>query len=110
MDFRGLSQEEQRRLDEIEHHLDHEAPEVVSAFRTATAPPGDSSGRAGLVAAAVLLTLFGLLADVPLAVICGMTGAVAALVLPRPRWLRAEREADRANGDAEDPPGPVPLV
>ncbi|MGX7826318.1 DUF3040 domain-containing protein [Actinokineospora sp. 24-640] len=91
MDFRGLSRDEQRRLDEIEQHLGHEAPEVVSAFRSAAVAPGDSSGRAGLVTTAALLTLFGLLADVPLAVICGMAGAVAALLLPYPDWLRAQR-------------------
>lgn len=106
MDFRGLSRSEQRRLDEIEQRLGEEAPEVVSAFHT-TPLPADEAGRGGFIVATALLALIGLLVDLPLVVLCGMAGAVAALLLPRPAWMTVDPAPTRDRGS--EPPGPVPL-
>ncbi|MGW5051283.1 DUF3040 domain-containing protein [Actinokineospora sp. NPDC004072] len=85
MDFRGLNRHEQRRLDDIERQLCAEAPEVVAAFHTAPVPAPDHGSRLMLVSLAGLLAVVGLFADGPLMVICGMVGAVVALLAPVPR-------------------------
>lgn len=108
MDFRGLSRSEQRRLDEIEQRLGQEAPEVVSAFHT-TPLPADDAGRGGFIVVAALIALVGLLVDLPLVVVCCMTGAVAALLLPRPGWMTVDRDPAAIRDRGPEPPGPVPL-